>query len=279
MRKSLKKRPRNKAGLFVFLVSAGLIIFSGCDNQKAGRQFEQGKKLHAQGAYLEAIRSWEIILSSWPKSDYADQALHRIGTTYYVEMDQQDRALDAFTRLVKDFPKSQYAPEDLVLVADIYRGQRQFAKALAEYCRFLELYPQNPNAVEIRYKTITCLFEVGEYQAMRAQAQDLIKKFPESQYAGDCIFWLGESYYLERDYEKARAQFSDYLKKYPQGEMAYKSWLSFARSLEEDNKLTDAIKIYQDLLKRYPSDKIIQSRLDSAQKRLSNRFDSGKSQE
>jgi len=123
------------------------------------------------------------------------------------------------------------------------------------------------------------LFEVGEYQAMRVQAQDLIKKYPDSPYAGDCIFWLGESYYLERDHEKARAQFSEYLKKYPQGELAYKSWLSFARSLEEDNKLTDAIKIYQDLLKRYPSDKIIQSRLDSAQKRLSNRFDSGKSQE
>jgi TolA-binding protein len=279
MRKTAKKRLRNKAGLIIFFLSAGLILFAGCDNQRAGRQFEQGKKLHAQGAYLEAIRSWEIILSSWPQSDYADQALHRIGATYYVEMDQQDRALDAFTRLVKDYPKSQYAPEDLVLVADIYRGQREFAKALAEYCRYLQLYPQNPNAVEIRYKTITCLFEVGEYQAMRAQASELIKKFPESPYAADCIFWLGESYYLERDYEKARGYFGEYIKKYPKGEMAYKSWLSYARSLEEDNKLPDAIKTYQDLLKRYPSDKIIQSRLDSAQKRLSNRFDSGKSQE
>lgn len=275
MRKSLKKRPPNKAGLLVFL-GLGLLLFSGCDNQRAKRQFELGGKLHGEGAYLEAVRNWEIILSSWPKSDHADKALHRIGTTYYVELDQQDRALDVFERLVKNYPKSQYAPGDLILVAEIYRGRRQFAKALAEYYRFLQLYPQDEDAAEIRYRMITCLFEVGEYKVMRAQAREFIQKFPDSRYSADCTFWIGETLYLERNYEKARAQFIEYLKKYPDGEMAYKSWLSYARSLEEDDKLTEAIKIYQDLLKRYPENKIIQSRLDSAQKRLANRFDSNR---
>jgi TolA-binding protein len=264
---------RRKINLALFGVLLSICL-SACGNARAGRQFELGQKLHTQGAYLEAIRNWEIILSSWPKSRYADQALHRIGTTYYAELDQPDRALDSFSRLVKDYPDSQYAPQDEFLVAEIYRSQRQFAKALAEYYRFLHKFPEDGRAPEVWYNMITCLFEVGQYDAMRTQAQDMMKKFPNSAFTPDCIFWIGESYYLEKDYAKAMSNFRDYLKKYPSGTMAYKAWLSLARSLEESEQLQEAIKLYQQLQARYPQDKIIQARLQSAQKRYENRFGS-----
>ena len=258
----------------VFFAGLLSLCLTACGNARAGRQFEIGQQLHSQGAYLEAIRNWEIILSSWPKSRYADQALHRIGTTYYAELDQPDRALDAFGRLVKDYPDSQYAPQDEILVAGIYRSQRQFAKALAEYYRFLHKFPEDESAPEVWYNMITCLFEVGQYEAMRAQAQDMMKKFPKSPLAPDCIFWIGESYYLEKNYDKAIVNFRDYLQKDPGGDMAYKAWLSLARALEEDEQLQEAIKLYQQLLARYPQDKIINSRLESASKRYENRFGS-----
>jgi TolA-binding protein len=271
MRKRAKPLKNRSAGIFLVLLGCAVLVFS-CANQRAGAQFERGQKLHSEGAYLEAIRNWEIILSYWPKSKYADQALHSIGTTYYVELGQPERGVDAFSRLVRDYPDSVYAPEDQVLVAEVYRSQRQYAKALAEYYRFLRLFPDNARVPEIWYRLVTCLFEVGEYNAMRVQAGALTKKYPDNKYTGDCIFWIAESYYLERDYEKARAGFTEYLKKYPQGEMAYKSWLSVARSLEEDGHLKDAIQIYIDMQKRYPQDKVLQARLDSAQKRYNERF-------
>jgi len=269
--RNLKNKP---ARVFFLALAAVVFLVLGCQNQRAGRQFERGQNLHSQGSYLEAIRSWETVLNNWPKSKFADQALHRIGTTYYVELDQQDRARDAFLRLVKDYPGSSHAPEDQILVAEIFRRERQYAKALVEYYRFLNLFPDHPRAAEVSYHLVTCLFEVGEYNALRVQAENLISKYPSSPYTPDCIFWIGESYYLQKDNEKARANFTDYLKKYPQGQMAYKAWLSMARSYEDDGYLKDAIKIYQELQARHPSDKIIRARLDSAQKRYQQRFGS-----
>jgi len=260
----------------VILALVAVALLAGCQDSRAHRQFDLAQKLHSQGAYLEAIRNWETILASWPKSASADLALHRIGRTYYVELDQPDRSLDAFARLVKNYPQSAYAPQDQVLITQIYRSQRQYAKALAEYYRFLQMFPDDPKTAELWHDMVTCLFEVGEYQAMRTQAQGLIKKFPDSLYARDCVFWTGESYYLDKNYEKAIAKFKEYLDKYPDGPMAYKSWLSMARAVEEDDRLEEAIKLYQELLQRFPNDRIIQSRLAAAQRRYQNRFGSTK---
>lgn len=260
----------------IIIMAGALLLAVSCQNHRANRQLEYGKKLHQEGAFLEAIRNWENILSSWPQSRCAAQALHRIGTTYYVELDQPERALDAFARLVKNYPDSSYAPADQILVAEIYRSRRQFAQALAEYYRFLQLFPGDSRASEVWYNLVTCLFEVGEYQAMRTQAEELRKKFPDTEYAGDCIFWVGESYYLEKNYQPAIAMFQEYLKKFPNGPMAYKSWLSLARSLEGEDQLKEAIQLYQELQNRYPDDKVIRSRLASASKRYQDRFGTDK---
>jgi len=265
------KRKKNQRLNKPFLIFAAMLLFISCENQRARREFDQGQKLYQQGSFLEAIRNWEIILGSFPKSAYADDALHWIGVTYYVDLDLPDRAIAAFSRLIKEHPDSSYGPQDQILVADIFRNRREYSRALTEYARFLNLFPDNEKIPLVWYQLITCLFEVGEYQAVRVQSEQLLKKFPQSEWADDCVYWIGESYFLQGDQKLAREYFQKYLKQYPKGELAFKSEMGIARSLEEEGYLPEAIAKYQELQTRYPSEKSAQTRLDSAQKRLQNK--------
>ncbi len=191
--------------------------------------------------------------------------------TYYVDLNLPDRAIAAFSRMVKEHPDSSYAPQDQILVADIFRNRREYSKALTEYARFLNLFPDNEKIPLVWYQLITCLFEVGEFQAMQVQSTQLLKKFPRSEWADDCVYWIGESYFLQGDQKKAQEYFQNYLKQYPKGELAFKSGMGIARSLEEEGYLPEAIAKYLELQTSYPSEKSAQTRLDSAQKRLQNK--------
>jgi TolA-binding protein len=268
--KNLKK-PRNYKLLAYALVLALAGIGGACENHRAKREFDSGRKLYDQGSYLEAIRNWETVLGSYPKSDWSDDALHWIGVTYYVNLDLPDRAVAAFARLVKDHPDSSYAPEDQILVAEIFRSQNKFAEALTEYARFLKMFPEHAQYPKIWFRLITCLFEVGEFDALRVQGQALLKKYPSSEWSDDALYWVGESYFLQGDQKKAQENFSKYLSAYPQGELAFKARMGIARSLEEEGSLKEAIELYRTLKTEYPSEKSVAIRLQSAQKRHENK--------
>ncbi len=253
------------------MIFAAILLTISCENQRAKREFDSGRKLYDQGSYLEATRNWETVLGSYPQSDRADDALHWIGVTYYVDLDLPDRAVAAFARLVKDHPDSPYAPEDQILVAEIFRSQNKFAEALTEYARFLKLFPEHAQYPKIWFRMITCLFEVGEYDAMRVQAQALLKKYPTNEWSDDALYWVGESYFLQGAQKQAQENFSQYLKTYPQGELAFKARMGIARSLEEEGSLKEAIDLYQTLKTEYPSERSVDTRLQSAQKRYENK--------
>lgn len=266
----MKRKTRNKFSRALLIL--GLVLsLSACQNQRARRHFQQGQKLYQEGFFLEAIRNWEIILTSFPKSDYADDALHWIGITYYTDLDLPDRAVASLSRLIKDYPDSIYAAQDLILIADIFRNQRQYSKALTEYARFLQMFPEKEQAPGVWYNLITCLFEVGEYKAVQVQAEQMLKKFPKSEFADDCLYWLGQTYYLEDDQKKAREYFQKYLEQYPNGELAFKAGMGIARSLEEQGYLSEAIAKYEELKQHYPMEKSVELRLESAKKRLQNK--------
>jgi len=255
--------------LSLFLV---FLLFCSCQYISARHQFFKARQLYEQGSYLEAIRLWEMILTQSPKSKWADDALHWIGMTYYVELNFPERAIDSFSRLVKNYPHSTYAPQDQALLAEILRARGQYARALIEYYRFLKLFPENELTPKVWYRLITCLFEVGEYKAMRAQAQAMLKKFPKSTFADDCLFWIGESYFLQEDYKKAREYFQKYLDGYPDGELYFRAGINLARTYEEEGNLEKAIDKYLELKSRFPTDPVLEARLQSAKKRYFKKY-------
>ncbi len=109
-----------------------------------------------------------------------------------------------------------------------------------------------PADSEQQYEDAYGAFKLKKYREAREKFEAFIKAFPKDERADNAHFWIGETYYNERDYESAILAYETHLKKYPKSQKApaalYKQGLSF---IEIGDKKT-GIVIFEQLIERYP---------------------------
>jgi len=120
-------------------------------------------------------------------------------------------------------------------------------------------------AMEALYNNAKQTYERKEYAAAREKFKAFLAVYPSSELSDNAQFWIGESFYSEKDYEKAIIAYDDVLKKFPKGDKVSSAllkqalcWLelgdkTFARSLLKriisEHPLTQQAKIAKEKLK------------------------------
>lgn len=98
----------------------------------------------------------------------------------------------------------------------------------------------------------------GQLEEGRKVLKKFLILYPHHTLADNALYWLGESYFSQKDWKKAEEYFSQVLKSYPQGNKApyalYKRAITFLR----ENKLDRARADLHLLLKEYPHSQVAQ---------------------
>lgn len=66
-----------------------------------------------------------------------------------------------------------------------------------------------------KYRQALALHQTGDFSQSRARFEEFLKESPRSPLADNAIFWIGESYMIEKDYKKALVRFDDLIAKFP----------------------------------------------------------------
>ena len=92
-------------------------------------RFLLGEAYYRDADFDKAIKEFETFISFYPRHQIADLVQYRLAMAYYdqikpIEQDQTlaKRALDAFKKVVKEYPESRYATDSLAKI-DICRGR------------------------------------------------------------------------------------------------------------------------------------------------------------
>lgn len=96
------------------------------------------------------------------------------------------------------------------------------------------------------------LLNAGRHDEARKAFLSLVRSHPESSLADNALYWIGESYYNEKDFEKAASGFMEAAEKYPDGNKAPDALYKAALSYVELHKDDSASKAFKKLIKRYP---------------------------
>ncbi|MDO8426469.1 MAG: tol-pal system protein YbgF [Deltaproteobacteria bacterium] len=112
--------------------------------------------------------------------------------------------------------------------------------------------PAKADTPEALYNRGQDLFISGRYGEARKAFLSLVKRFPESSFADNALYWAGESYYSEKDFEKALLRFREVADKYPGENKAPDALLKVGFTLMEINRPEDAKEALQGLTRRYP---------------------------
>lgn len=96
------------------------------------------------------------------------------------------------------------------------------------------------------------LYNGGRHADARVLFTSLVKSYPDHLLADNALYWIGESYYSEKDFETAAARFSEVFNIYPGSNKAPDALLKAGYSYMEMKRQEKAVEALEYVVKRYP---------------------------
>nr|WP_314543662.1 tol-pal system protein YbgF [uncultured Massilia sp.] len=95
-------------------------------------------------------------------------------------------------------------------------------------------------------------FKSGDYKGAIGSLQSFVRQYPQSAYAANAQYWLGNAYYAQRDYKNAIAAQEAVVSNYGTSAKAPDAMLNIASNYVELKDSKNAKKTLQALVKKYP---------------------------
>ena len=112
--------------------------------------------------------------------------------------------------------------------------------------------PGGSEAMREDYEEARKLLERKDYKGSIDKFKRFLKKYPQSEYADNAQYWIGESYYALREFDQAILEFDVVRRKYPKGDKVPAARLKQGFAFAELGDKVDARLILQELIDRYP---------------------------
>ncbi|MCP4877041.1 MAG: tol-pal system protein YbgF [Gammaproteobacteria bacterium] len=93
----------------------------------------------------------------------------------------------------------------------------------------------------------------GRYKNAKTELNAFLKKFPNSSYAGNVQYWLGEVHFATRNFDQGIVEFSKVVNDHPGSNKVPDALLKLGYTYYELKQFPKAKSILQDLGKRYPN--------------------------
>lgn len=218
---------------------------------KAGADYALYQCGYAQGLqhkYADKIQSMQVLVSDYPRSDYAGDALYEMARAQ-LQLEHNNDAIDAYTRLLGQYPNSTKAPKASLELGMTYRNIKQYDNAIQAFKTTIEKYAGGEEA----YAALDGLEQVyvetnnvGEYLAY---TKGLTKMNISSATREDSLVYVtGELQYIMGNYAEAAAGLTTYIARFcPSGRYCTKAHYYAASSYYQLKQYEQAIDQYSTL--------------------------------
>jgi tol-pal system protein YbgF len=106
------------------------------------------------------------------------------------------------------------------------------------------------------------LFKSRDYKAAAAALQDFVRRYPDSAFAANAQYWLGNAYYAQGDYKSAIAAQQVLVTNYATSPKTPDAMLNIASSYTELKDKKAAKKALQQLVSKFPDSSAAQAAKD-----------------
>ena len=190
------------------------------DEEFARRQFESGLSFLQNHKYAEALKDFQVVVDSFPKSSVADDALMQIAM-YQLDVAHSLQAAQAANdRLLKEYPDSDSAPMGYVI-----NGRLTMAKGRAP----------------------------ADVEAALASFERVPRLFPGSEAVGAAGFYAGDALRLARRHDDALERFRRVTMEFPHSIWAVRAALAEAACLVQADRATRAFEELQRVRQQFPN--------------------------
>lgn len=103
------------------------------------------------------------------------------------------------------------------------------------------------------YQAAFDMLKEGRYKMANTSFKAFLKKYPNSSYAGNAQYWLGESNYVTRQFEQAITEFSTVVEQYPRSNKVADAMLKLGYTYYELARFDEARQVLDQLSQYAPN--------------------------
>ena len=206
-----------------------------------------------QGNATDKILGLETVVDEHPRSEFADDALLELGSTY-LAMNQLKRAAESLDRLLRTYPNSTLYNEALLQLGLVSYNQGNPETALNYY---KQVFAKNPRPEESR-AALQALQEIYVQDLGRPNDYvaflETVPGFKIDGGTRDSLnFSAATAQYQAGNYDRAIEQYTAYLQQYPRGNSALEAYFRRADSYLIQEKYKEALRDLESVIERGPS--------------------------
>lgn len=112
--------------------------------------------------------------------------------------------------------------------------------------------PAGESAAELYDRALKIIRQDQQYAAGRELMETFLKRYPEDALAVNAAYWVGETYYAEKDYEKAILKFEDIIQKQGDHPKVASAMLKEALAFEATGDVATGKLLLQRVIERFP---------------------------
>ena len=218
---------------------------AGC-NSDSRQLFDRAQAQWREGNYEVAIQLDRMLYEKDPQGKLAPQALLNIGNISYMNLRKIKDAVDAYTRLVEEFPGR---PEELkarLQLADIYENEIvDLTQAVAEYDRILG-FAGLDSRLEIEFRRANAYFKMEDYNRALRELRRIEEAGVSGHLADQVLLKIGNIYQIQQKYEDA-ASYLERVEQSPCTECRRSAIVSLAATYEALYDIPHAIETIRKL--------------------------------
>jgi outer membrane protein assembly factor BamD len=203
--------------------------------------FEEGNRAFNDKKYVRALDNYSKIRTDHPFTPLMTQVELKMADAYYLNQ-QFPEAINAFKEFQSMHPNNENIPFVVLRLGQAHfdqftatdRDQKHTEIAKGYFENVLTNYPKSPQAAEARAKLEKVLEYLAEHEfniahfylqqekfsAARDRFEEIVRKYKSTPTAVKSLFYLGESYRLEKNPVRAALAYEALLQHYPQSKFA-----------------------------------------------------------
>ena len=105
------------------------------------------------------------------------------------------------------------------------------------------------------YNRAKLSFDKNKFEPARIGFNQFISKYPDSENADNALFWIGETFFREKQYKKAILEYQKVIEKYPRGNKVAAALLKQGLAFNHIGEGSNAKLILNELIRRFPKSK------------------------
>jgi TolA-binding protein len=210
----------------------------------------KAQTLFQQRRFEPAARLYLELTNSSLADPYKADCYYAAGFSF-LQLNDSQSAIHAFTGLIDKFPKHRMASKALLKRALLFQEAKNLPGAVNDFNKILADYPASAEIETALLQKGLTLGQQADYQQMTATFRTLLKDYPNTTGSAQANYWIGWAAFEAKHYEDAIVPLSKARELNPD-EFGEKTTLRLILCDQNLHKKTEAAKEVDDFIQKDP---------------------------